>query len=63
MMVAKDNYVADDDGRRIAGPFESNAAAWRWIDRHTNEGLEDQHRFNQIGRAYDGLTLEGLSEL
>jgi hypothetical protein len=23
-----------DDGRRIAGPFDTNAAAWSWIDRH-----------------------------
>jgi len=30
-------YVEDESGTKIAGPFESNAAAWRYIDRISNE--------------------------
>jgi hypothetical protein len=33
------HHVADDDGKVIAGPFESNAAAWRWIDRRSGEPI------------------------
>jgi hypothetical protein len=25
------------DGRRVLGPFASNAAAWRFVDRHEGE--------------------------
>jgi hypothetical protein len=28
--------VADDTGKR-AGPFTTNAAAWRWLERHNGE--------------------------
>ena len=31
------HHVADGDGKLIAGPFDSNALAWRWMDRHNNE--------------------------
>jgi hypothetical protein len=38
MIVTENNAVAADDGRILAGPFPTNAAAWRWIDLHTDEG-------------------------
>ena len=60
MSVTENNAVAADDGRILAGPFQTNAAAWRWIDLHTDEGLEHQDQFNRIGRAYDGQSVEGL---
>lgn len=31
--------VADETGKPIAWPFESNADAWRWIDRHDGEPI------------------------
>lgn len=30
-------YVEDDAGNKIAGPFENNAAAWRYVDRASND--------------------------
>jgi hypothetical protein len=33
------------NGSHIAGPFETNAAAWAWIDRNSNDG-DDDHRTN-----------------
>ena len=32
-------YVEDETGSKVAGPFESNAAAWRYIDRLNNEPI------------------------
>ncbi len=29
------------DGDLVAGPFETNSEAWRWIDRNTNEGGDE----------------------
>jgi len=26
----------------VAGPFDTNAEAWRWIDRNTNEGGDER---------------------
>jgi hypothetical protein len=31
--------VIDDTGTVIAGPFKTNAAAWRWIDRQNGEPI------------------------
>lgn len=55
-----DGHWVIDHAKPIAGPFASNATAWHWIDKHTEEGLEDQDRFNRIGRAFDGQPIEGL---
>ena len=32
-------YVEDDAGNKIAGPFENNASAWRYVDRASNEAV------------------------
>ncbi len=29
--------VVDATGIVLAGPFDANSEAWRWIDRHENE--------------------------
>jgi hypothetical protein len=60
MIVTENNCVADADGHIVAGPFPTNAEAWRWVDLNTDAGLEYQDRFNRIGRAYDGQNIEGL---
>jgi hypothetical protein len=45
-------YVAN--GQRRVGPFDTNAAACVWIDRHGgDEGLGD-YRYNQIRMAVNG---------
>lgn len=30
-------FVVTENGARIAGPFDTHASAWRWIDRKMNE--------------------------
>ena len=45
--------VADDTGKR-AGPFTTNAQAWSWIDRHSDEGLDDSERYSRIRMAFNG---------
>jgi hypothetical protein len=34
------SYWVTENGWRIIGPFETNAAAWLWIDRHGDEGRD-----------------------
>ena len=60
MTVTETNTVTDRHGHVLAGPFASNADAWRWVDLNTDEGLEHQHLFYRIGRAFDGQPIEGL---
>jgi hypothetical protein len=45
-------YVAN--GQRRVGPFDTNAAAWLWIDRHSDEGLGDTERYGRIRMAFNG---------
>jgi hypothetical protein len=45
--------VADRIGKR-AGPFQTNAQAWSWIDRHGDEGLDDSERYGRIRMAFNG---------
>jgi len=59
MTVTEDNCV-EDSGRILAGPFPTNAAAWRWIDSNTNDGLEHQDTFYRVGRAFDRQSIVGL---
>jgi hypothetical protein len=52
--------VADRDGQwfvtcsssTIAGPFNTNAEAWSWIDRFTDEGRADLERYQRIRIAF-----------
>ena len=60
MIVTENHVVTDERGRVLAGPFNTHAAAWRWIDQNTNAGLEHQDQSNRIGRAFDGLDVERL---
>jgi hypothetical protein len=51
--------IEDPDGgfhvvHSVAGPFETNAAAWKWIDDHTDEGRDDADRYNRIRIAFSG---------
>jgi hypothetical protein len=45
-------YWVTENGWRIVGPFESNAAAWSWIDRHSCEGRDAIDRYNRIRAAF-----------
>jgi hypothetical protein len=38
--------------RKISGSFSTNAAAWLWVDRNTDEGRDDTDRFNRIRIAF-----------
>ncbi len=33
------HFVVDETGSVVAGPFTTNAAAWRWIDRREGEPI------------------------
>lgn len=33
------HFVADEDGNHLAGPFDSNSQAWRWIDHHEGDPI------------------------
>jgi hypothetical protein len=42
-----DGHLVIEGTTPIAGPFASNADAWRWIDRHADAGVgDDEHRAN-----------------
>jgi hypothetical protein len=45
-------YVAN--GQRRAGPFDTNAQAWSWFDRHNDEELEYCDQYNRIRMAVNG---------
>jgi hypothetical protein len=30
-------WFVEADGKRIAGPFPTNSAAWRWLDRYQGD--------------------------
>lgn len=37
--TADSEWLVVDDGRTVAGPFETSAEAWRWIDRYEGEPI------------------------
>jgi hypothetical protein len=43
-----------DGSTRVAGPFGSNAAAWKWIDDNSDSGRDDSDRYNRIRVAFGG---------
>jgi|RhiMetdeSRZDD1v2_1073273.scaffolds.fasta_scaffold461003_2 hypothetical protein len=43
--------VAGADNEIIKDGFSTNAAAWAWIDRHSDDG--DAERFIRIRSAFD----------
>jgi hypothetical protein len=45
-------WVAND--QRRVGPFDTNAAAWSWIDKHNDQGLSDTERYGRIRMAFNG---------
>jgi hypothetical protein len=45
-------YVAN--GQRKVGPFDTNAAAWSWLDRHCDEELAHSDQYNRIRMAVNG---------
>jgi hypothetical protein len=45
-------YVAN--GQRRVGPFDTNAQAWSWFDRHSNEELAHSDQYNRIRMAVNG---------
>jgi hypothetical protein len=46
------SYWVTENGWRIVGPFETNAAAWSWIDRRCDEGRDATERYNRIRAAF-----------
>jgi hypothetical protein len=40
-------WVVTDSHRLVAGPFESNALAWRWIDRRTGDFVSPREKRSQ----------------
>jgi hypothetical protein len=47
-------------GWRIVGPFATNADAWAWIERRTDEGWDDTERYNRIRMAMNGSYEPGI---
>lgn len=35
----------------VAGPFATNAEAWRWMDQHDAVAVDDEERRKRIGAA------------
>jgi hypothetical protein len=42
------------DGDRETGPFQTNVAAWSWVDKNTYRGRDDTDRHNRIRDAFNG---------
>lgn len=43
--------VETDNGSLIVSGLRTNAEAWNWIDRHTDQGRDDDERHMRIGVA------------
>ncbi len=43
--------ITDYSGAVIAGPFRSNAEAWRWLDRCDPNAVADDEQRKRIGAA------------
>lgn len=55
MFVVEDadgRFAVEQDGRRLASGFETNAAAWKWIDRRDRKACDDEERRVRIGVAF-----------
>lgn len=47
--------VAQDREQRVAGPFPTHAAAWRWIDRHDQEPVsKDEAKWMHLRETNGG---------
>jgi hypothetical protein len=47
-----DGFVVMDGSIVMAGPFASNAAAWRWLDANDDRGRADTDRYNRLRIAF-----------
>jgi hypothetical protein len=45
-------FFVMDGAVDLAGPFQTNAAAWRWLDEHGDGGRDDTDRYNRIRVAF-----------
>lgn len=53
--IENDWYVLHE-GNRVAGPFQTNGEAWRWIDRQQGEPLNPaQKRSDWIASKIGGI--------
>jgi hypothetical protein len=59
-VIEKDGVHWVEVGAFTAGPFATNAEAWSWIDRHSNEGLGDTERYDRIRMAVNGSYEPGI---
>jgi hypothetical protein len=41
------NWFLEDQGKRIAGPFQTNAEAWRALDRHEGDPVSRSEQTGQ----------------
>jgi hypothetical protein len=51
VMEQDGGYRVTENGWHIVGPFETNVAAWSWIDRHCDEGRDAAKRSEQVIRS------------
>lgn len=42
----------DSGGKMIAGPFKTNAEAWKWLDERDSQSSEMDERKRRIGNAF-----------
>jgi hypothetical protein len=47
-------WAFDSRGNSIAGPFQTNEAAWHWVDQRSDQELAEQDRYNRIRMAVNG---------
>ena len=45
-------WFVEAHGCVLAGPFETNEQAWRWLDAHSAEGRADTERYQRIRIAF-----------
>jgi len=50
-------WVAARD-QRVAGPFETNAQAWRWVGNDSEYDRGHSDRYNQIRMAFNGSLIQ-----
>lgn len=48
---AKGRWVVMDGDRHLAGPFDTNADAWRWIDSQDPEAIAHEEQRDRISKA------------
>lgn len=53
VFIDREWFVCDGKKKRIAGPFDSNARAWRWIDQRNHE----PHNRNEAAHDWSAMQI------